>query len=157
MTVVNIEGFDDSGRAKLLAALYNNIRSDGYEELMSVGQAQKLLEQSSSKNFECINGKELHIDLSKDTIDTQIYERSNVQKLRVNARDIINVVQKKIYREEQQALAAEASKRVKRPPPFLPSGVASGEEKKQSDNITWIDKVTTEREEKIKSEDERRL
>ena len=69
-------------RATVLAALYNHARSQGMVFLhhdpdpMTVEQAQKIL-ATGQTYFDYVKGRVMKVDLSKDFLDTQLYDRNN--------------------------------------------------------------------------------
>ena len=75
---ISIKGLD---KAEILAALYNNSKSQGlgylhYQEGdMTKEEAQELLVQSSNKYFDYLKGRVMKIDLSTDTLNTFLYNR----------------------------------------------------------------------------------
>jgi hypothetical protein len=68
-------------KAKVLAALYNNSKALGMGRLqfdpeeMTESEAQKLLDQNEYKYFDYLKGRVMKIDLSKDDLDTRLYNR----------------------------------------------------------------------------------
>ena len=69
-------------KAAVLAALYNHARPQGLGVLhfdpssMTVEQAQKIL-ATGQTSFDYIKGRVMKVDLSKDFLDTQLYDRNN--------------------------------------------------------------------------------
>ena len=74
---MNISGIS---KAKVLAALYNNSKTQGMGMLhfdpapMIEDQAQKLLD-SGKTYFDYLKGRVMKIDLSSDEVDTWLYNR----------------------------------------------------------------------------------
>ncbi len=77
---MNISKLD---RAEVLAALYNNSKPQGLGFLqaekgdMAKEQAQKILDATPDKYFDYLKGRVMKIDLSKDELRTDLYNRDN--------------------------------------------------------------------------------
>lgn len=71
----------DLNKASVLAALYNNSKVQGRGILqainkpMSESEAEELLTQDTY--FDYLHGKVMKIDLSRDELDTRLYNRDN--------------------------------------------------------------------------------
>lgn len=71
-------------KAEVLATLYNNARTQGMGMLhytpedMTKEQAQQILDEGQTY-FDYLQGRVMKIDLSKDELDTRLYNRDNGQ------------------------------------------------------------------------------
>lgn len=76
---MNISEFD---KAVVLAALYNRAQTQGMGMLqfdpkaMTVEEARRLLD-SGKTYFDYLKGRVMKIDLSRDDLDTRLYDRDN--------------------------------------------------------------------------------
>lgn len=76
---MNIRGMD---KAVVLAGLYNGARPQGMGFLqydpkpMTVEEARKILDAGQTY-FDYLKGRVMKIDLSRDEVDTQLYNRDN--------------------------------------------------------------------------------
>jgi len=72
----------DLNPAQVLAALYNNAKTQGLgfldfeKEPMSVEQAQEILDSSNDKYFDYLKGRVMKIRIEK-SLDTALYNRDN--------------------------------------------------------------------------------
>lgn len=72
-------------KASVLAALYNASKAQGMGHMqhsskpMTKEEAQKLLDGNPNQYFDYLGGRVLKIDLSKDELDTWLYNRDNGQ------------------------------------------------------------------------------
>ena len=87
--VINIKGLD---KAKVLAALYNNSRVQGFWEfqpgdhktkIMSYAEAQQHL--ASNTYFDYLEGRVMKVDLSGDELNTWGFDRDNGEHAARNA------------------------------------------------------------------------
>lgn len=73
--------FKEENKAKVLQILYNNAKPQGLGYLsydyfdMSEDEARKILETQSY--FDYLKGRVMKIDLSKNEVDTGLYDRDN--------------------------------------------------------------------------------
>ena len=80
--MINIKGID---KAEILAALYNNARPLGMGFLqyvpgiMTAEEAQVELDENPSRNkyFDYLAGRVMKVDLSKNELRTDLYDRDN--------------------------------------------------------------------------------
>jgi hypothetical protein len=77
---MNIEGLN---KAEVLAALYNNAKVQGMgffqadNNKMTTEEAGVILEQTRDKYFDYLKGRVVKVDLSKDEVNTWLYNRDN--------------------------------------------------------------------------------
>jgi len=89
---MNIEGMN---KAKILAGLYNNSRPLGMGMLhftpedMTEETAQKLLDDGQTY-FDYLQGRVMKIDLSKDELRTDLYNRDNGEGSAERVIELIN-------------------------------------------------------------------
>ena len=80
MATIDISGLN---KADVLAALYNSSQVQGMGALqaepgdMSVSEAESLLKEAT--HFDYLKGRIMKVDLSKDELRTDLYDRDNGQ------------------------------------------------------------------------------
>lgn len=78
--MMNIE-FKEENKAKVLASLYNNAKSQGLGFLqfdnnpMTEGEAEEILKQQTY--FDYLKGRVMKVDLSGESFDPWLYDRDN--------------------------------------------------------------------------------
>ncbi|MET8605543.1 hypothetical protein ABZV92_18575 [Streptomyces rubiginosohelvolus] len=81
MPQIDISGL---GKNQVLAALYNNARIQGKgirhpsgSSPLSAEQAREITGETSSLDFDYLDGRVLKVDLSGDRLDPRLYDRDN--------------------------------------------------------------------------------
>jgi len=92
-------------KAEVLAALFNASKPQGlglfsdYEEKMSVGEAQELLD-AGQNYFDYVRGRVLKVDLRRDVLKTDLYDRDNGPEAALNALDSFRTLEE--FQGEQE-------------------------------------------------------
>ncbi len=82
METIDLKGLD---KAAVLAALYNASKAQGMgwihftPETMTVSEAREILDEYLKNNwtFDYLKGRVMKVDLSKDDLSFQLYDRDN--------------------------------------------------------------------------------